>query len=200
MKLHEVGMEALTINEIYKASEAELTERLTSSGFSIHFSEAPSYYMVSLCLTDPFWWASTSASDKLMALRSVACAAVYVLKERRTPYVDPLTCGHPEVVEEPYRDGGLGDPYYGGSRHTPPRRICLTCRISEEGWGSGYHILKNAQGREVFQRPRTEESYPRWSWCCGNSRLSAHPALSAEVLRNCRCKEHGGSNDPDWRL
>ena len=52
-------------------------------------------------------------------------------------------CAHDIVMETPYEDTML------------PRRICVTCALEEDGWGSGYKILvkapiKNNLSRDEF--------------------------------------------------
>lgn len=46
-------------------------------------------------------------------------------------------CKHENVFECEY------DPQNSWDNGKPPRRMCVNCRLEENGWGSGYKILKN---------------------------------------------------------
>lgn len=54
-------------------------------------------------------------------------------------------CKHTKLAECDY----LPSKGYGG---TPPMRVCLACGISEEGWGSGFYLLRPRMTPAVISR------------------------------------------------
>lgn len=52
------------------------------------------------------------------------------------------TCAHELIAECDYKPSEHGSAQ-------PPIRVCETCGMSEEGWGSGYRVLYGDRTREV---------------------------------------------------
>ncbi len=52
---------------------------------------------------------------------------------RREVAAAQSTCRHNTIAEAGYTES------------CPPMRICLHCGMTEDGWGSGYHVLLNKQ-------------------------------------------------------
>lgn len=52
-----------------------------------------------------------------------------------------LECAHlhAQIAEAPYRKNDF-------VASMPPFRVCLRCGLHEEGWGSGYHMLRGEDG------------------------------------------------------
>jgi len=71
------------------------------------------------------------------AIKELLAAVAFEVQEK---------CAHEECYECEY------EPDNYGHRHRPPRRICLECRLVEEGWGCGYKLLENSKVLEVIER------------------------------------------------
>ena len=54
---------------------------------------------------------------------------------QRAVYAEQRSCEHREVEECDYR------PFQGGGA-LPPMRVCCNCGMTEDGWGSGYRVLR----------------------------------------------------------
>ncbi|HAU07870.1 MAG: hypothetical protein UW46_C0001G0027 [Candidatus Yanofskybacteria bacterium GW2011_GWF1_44_227] len=74
-------------------------------------------------------------------------AKIDILKARFNEEVTQLqrVCPHENVIECDYQpmnpDSAL-----------PPKRVCRDCGISEDGWGSGYKILRNKREHDLKLR------------------------------------------------
>jgi len=55
-------------------------------------------------------------------------------------------CAHEECYECEYEES----KFHG--RAKPPCRICLECRLIEEGWGCGYKLLENSNILKTIDR------------------------------------------------
>lgn len=71
------------------------------------------------------------------------------LKEQRSINLKVLrsACPHEKVEEYAYVPHPSGEP-------SPPLRVCEYCGVAERGWGVGYTLLKDADGRVVTQVSR----------------------------------------------
>lgn len=58
----------------------------------------------------------------------------YGLRYRQVVGLIQGTCSHSNIAESKYRSS---------DQSGPPYRICLNCGLTEEGWGCGYHFLKD---------------------------------------------------------
>ena len=62
-------------------------------------------------------------------------------KRKRVLYTLQANCKHEDLVEADYKSYQFSDSAL------PPIRACLACGMAEEGWGSGYQVLRHK--REV---------------------------------------------------
>jgi hypothetical protein len=58
-------------------------------------------------------------------------------------------CEHERVAECDYEPSNYGNSL-------PPLRICLRCRMTETGWGSGFNVLRATKGVGVVKIDRDQ--------------------------------------------
>lgn len=69
--------------------------------------------------------------------------ANHTTEQKRILAILQSKCDHSLIAEIPYQPMEF-------SNAIPPKRICEICAYEEEGWGSGYNILK-ANDRQIRQ-------------------------------------------------
>ena len=112
-----------------------------------------------------------------------------------------LACPHENVIEFGY------EPSSEFFEALPPFRCCTVCGFSEEGWGCGYRLLGDKNGRAVTQKPRVAHrkfQYPSNvnsatmkttaekpdEGDCSPAHCSPHPLLDAR-RDSCAWREDG---------